>query len=42
MENATEPREQETEDILLAEEEMAPQVICFNAEGKAELVKLAI
>lgn len=42
MEKITQPQETEIQTALLTEENMAPQVICFDAEGKAELVKLAI
>jgi hypothetical protein len=43
MENVTQHQDTQLQDILSTEEELlAPQVICFDAEGKAESVKLKI
>ena len=42
MENVIQSPDIQLQDILLTEEDMAPQVICLDAEGKAVSVKLKI
>ena len=42
MENITHPQETNIQPVNLTEEDLTPQVICFDADGKAEGVKLEI